>query len=70
MFFTLLSITHYLTVWIALGYIIFAAITFRPRGLVGISILAILIIPSVFIMLRNYGISVTPFGTAFYNLYN
>jgi len=69
-FFTLLAMTHYLTVWIALGYIIFAAIAFRPRGVVGISILVILIIPSVFVMLRNYGITGTPFGTAFYNLYN
>ncbi len=69
-FFTLLAMAHYLTVWIALGYIIFAAIAFRPRGLVGISILVILIIPSVFVMLRNYGITGTPFGTAFYNLYN
>ncbi len=69
-FFTLLSMTHYLTVWIALGYIIFAAIAFRPRGVVGITILVTLIIPSVFVMLRNYDISGTPFGTAFYNLYN
>ncbi len=69
-FFTLLAMAHYLTVWIALGYIIFAAIAFRPRGVVGISILVILIIPSVFVMLRNYGITGTPFGTAFYNLYN
>jgi hypothetical protein len=69
-FFTLLAMTHYLTVWIALGYVIFASIAFRPRGLVGISVLLILIIPSVFVMLRNYGISGTPFGTAFYNLYN
>jgi hypothetical protein len=69
-FFTLLAMTHYLTVWIALGYIIFAAIAFRPRGVVSVSILVILIIPSVFVMLRNYGISGTPFGAAFYNLYN
>jgi Dolichyl-phosphate-mannose-protein mannosyltransferase len=69
-FFTLLAMTHYLTVWIALGYIIFAAIAFRPRGVVGIAILMILIVPSVFVMLRNYGISGTPFGAAFYNLYN
>lgn len=69
-FFTLLAMTHYLTVWIALGYIIFAAIAFRPRGIVGITILGLLIIPSVFIMLRNAGISGTPFGTAFFNLYN
>jgi hypothetical protein len=69
-FFTLLTMTHYLTVWIALGYIIFAAAAFRPRGIVGISILLILIIPSVFVMLRNYGITGTAFGTAFYNIYN
>jgi hypothetical protein len=69
-FFTLLTMTHYLTVWIALGYIIFAALAFRPRGFVGVSILVILIIPSIFVILRNYGISGTPFGTAFYNLYN
>lgn len=69
-FFTLLAMTHYLTVWIALGYIIFAAIAFRPRGVVGVSILVLLIVPSVFVMIRNYGISGTPFGAAFYNLYN
>lgn len=69
-FFTLLALTHYLTVWIALGYIIFAAIAFRPRGVVGVSILLILIIPFVFVMIRNYGITGNPLGTAYYNLYN
>ena len=38
-FFTLLALTHWMTVWIALGYIIFAAVYFRPRGIVGISVL-------------------------------
>ena len=69
-FFTLLAMTHFLTIWIALGYIIFAAIAFRPRGIVAISILLLLIVPSVFIMIRNAGISGTPFGAAFLNLYN
>lgn len=69
-FFTLLALTHWVTVWIALGYIIFAAIAFRPRGIVGISILALLIIPCVFVMMRNYNISGTPFGTAFLTLFN
>jgi hypothetical protein len=69
-FFTLLALTHWMTVWIALGYIIFAAIAFRPRGIVGISVLAMLIIPAVFVMLRNNGISGSPFGTAFLTLYN
>ncbi len=69
-FFTLLAMTHFLTVWIAIGYIIFAAVAFRPRGIVGVSVLAILIVPTVFVILRNLGITGTPFGTAFLNLYN
>jgi len=69
-FFTLLTMTHYLTVWIALGFIIYAAVAFKPRGIIGVAILGILIVPSVFIIMRNVGITGTPFGTAFFNLYN
>ena len=69
-FFTLLALTHWMTVWIALGYIIFAAIAFRPRGIVGISVLALLLIAAVGPMLRNQGITGSPFGTAFLTLYN
>lgn len=69
-FFTLLSLTHYLGIWIALGYIIFAAIAFRPRGLLGVIVLVTLLIPMTFVMLRNSSISGTPFGTAFLELYN
>jgi hypothetical protein len=69
-FFTLLALTHWMTVWIALGYIIFAAIAFRPRGIVGISILALLLIAAIGPILRNQGITESPFGTAFLTLYN
>jgi len=69
-FFTLLALTHWLTVWIALGYIIFAAISFRPRGIVGLSILALLLVAAIGPILRNMGITGTPFGTAFLTLYN
>ena len=69
-FFTLLALTHYLTIWISIGYIIFAAIAFRPRGVVGITVLLTLLIPMVFVMIRNSGITGSPFGTAFLNLYN
>ncbi len=69
-FFTLLALTHYVTIWISIGYIIFAAIALRPRGVVGITVLFILLIPMTFIMLRNSGITGTPFGTAYLNLYN
>ncbi len=69
-FFTLLAFTHWVTVWIALGYIIFAAIAFRPRGLVGAAVLLLLLISGTFIIVRNYSITGTPFGTAFLTLYN
>jgi hypothetical protein len=69
-FFTLLALTHWMTVWIALGYIIFAAIAFRPRGIVALSILGLLIIAAIGPVMRNQGITGTPFGTAFLTLYN
>ena len=69
-FFTLLALTHWMTVWIALGYIIFAAIAFRPRGIVGISVLAILLLAAIGPVLRNQNITGSPFGTAFLTLYN
>ncbi|MEI7908020.1 MAG: glycosyltransferase family 39 protein [Verrucomicrobiota bacterium] len=69
-FFTLLALTHWMTVWIALGYIIFAAIAFRPRGIVAAAILVMLLIPATYVMMRNTGISGTPFGTAYLTLYN
>ncbi len=69
-FFTLLALTHWMTVWIALGYIFFAAVAFRPRGIVGLSILALIIIAAIGPMLRNQGITGSPFGTAFLTLYN
>ncbi len=69
-FFTLLALTHWMTVWIALGYILFAAIAFRPRGIVGLSVLVLLIVPAVFVMIRNESITGSPFGTAFLTLYN
>ncbi|MES2996902.1 MAG: hypothetical protein V4733_08840 [Verrucomicrobiota bacterium] len=69
-FFTLLALTHWMTVWIALGYIIFAAVAFRPRAIAGIAVLVMILIPSVFILLRNQEISGSPFGTAYLTLYN
>ena len=69
-FFTLLALTHWMTVWIALGYIIFAAIAFRPRGVVGLAIVLLIIVAAIGPVVRNQGITGTPFGTAFLTLYN
>jgi hypothetical protein len=59
-----------MAVWVALGYIIFAAVAFRPRGIIGLSVLILLLIPAVFVMVRNQSITGSPFGTAFYTIYN
>jgi hypothetical protein len=69
-FFTLLALTHWMTVWIVLGYIIYAAIAFRPRGIVGLTILALLFLAAIGPLLRNYSITDSPFGTAFLTIYN
>ncbi|HEX5791137.1 MAG TPA: hypothetical protein VFY13_08275 [Luteolibacter sp.] len=69
-FFTLLAFTHWVTVWIALGYILFAAIAFRPRALIGVGALLMLLLPGIFIIVRNFSITGTPFGSAFLTLYN
>lgn len=69
-FFTLLALTHWLTVWIALGYIVFAAIAFRPRGVVAVSILLLLLAAAAIPMIRASSVSDSVFGTAFLTLYN
>lgn len=69
-FFTLLALTHWMTVWIALGYIIFAAFNFRPRGFVAISILALILLAAAGPIIRNMSITGTPLGTAFLTLFN
>lgn len=69
-FFSLLALTHWMTVWIALGYLIFAAIMFRPRGIVAVVILLLIMVPAGFVMVRNSQISGSPFGTAYLALHN
>lgn len=69
-FFTLLAFTHWVTVWLVLGYIIYVAIALRPRGLVGGAVLLLLMVTGSFIIIRNYSITGSPFGTAFLTLYN
>lgn len=69
-FFSLMALTNWITVWIALGYIVFAAFAFRPRGLVAAFVMVMLIIAAIGPMIRAYGITGSPFGTAFLVLYD
>jgi len=68
-FFTLLALTHWIAVWILLGYILFAALSFRPRGLIAFFILVLLLAAAAGPMIRAFGITGSPFGTAFLTLY-
>jgi len=69
MFFTLMALTHWLAIWIVLGYVVFAAIAFRPRGIVAISILAIAGVAGIFCMAHTAKVCDSPFGTSLLMVY-
>ncbi|MCW1884578.1 glycosyltransferase family 39 protein [Luteolibacter flavescens] len=69
-FLVLMVLSHWITAWIFLGFLVFAAIAFRPRGLVALSGLAMLAIALAWPLMRASDFSGQPFGTALYVLYN
>jgi hypothetical protein len=69
-FFSLLALSHWMAIWIALGYLVFAAVFFRPRGIVAVAVFAIILVPAVFVMIRNLEVSGSVFGTAYLTLHN
>lgn len=68
-FFVLMALAHWLCVWIVLGYILFAAIAFRPRGIVGGSVLLILFLAGLTAMVPNSKHTDSPFGTSLLMIY-
>jgi hypothetical protein len=69
-FLTLLALTHWVAVWLALGYIIYVAISIRPRGLVAALILVLLILAALWPVMRNNSVAGGPLGTAYLTLYS
>ncbi len=69
-FFVLMVLAHWITAWIFIGYLIFAAVAFKPRGVVALSALAMLVAAVIFPLMRANDFSGQPFGTGFYVLYN
>jgi hypothetical protein len=69
-FFVLMVLAHWITAWIFIGFLIFAAFAFRPRGMVALSGLLLLAIAVAWPMIRASEFSGQPFGTGFYVLYN
>lgn len=69
-FFALMVLTHWITAWIFFGFLIFAAVAFRPRGIVALSSLAILAVAVIFPIYRMADITGQPFGLARFVFYN
>lgn len=65
-FFALLALSHWLTIWIFVGYVIFAAFYFKPKGLIAITLVGIMALfiaaPLAYYAANSNGI----LGTAFY----
>ncbi len=67
-FLCLLTLSHWMAVWPVVGFLVFAAIAFRPRGLVALTVLGIVLLPAVFIMVRNHANCGSSFGVAYLTL--
>ncbi len=64
--FGLLMLAHGLTVWILLGFSLFAAIAFTPRILNGLLVLAVAMLVYSPWVVRNWNVSGTPFGVSYF----
>ncbi|MGJ8726667.1 MAG: hypothetical protein ACSHYB_19130 [Roseibacillus sp.] len=63
-FFALLCLTHWLAIWIVIGYSVAAAIFIKPRGVAGIIALVAIILAAIFPVIQNLKVSGNPGGTA------
>jgi len=70
-FMCLLVLTHWITLWMYVGFIIFSAVYFKPRGVIAAllgGMLALFVIPVVyFLYISPTG---SAFGTAYYAIHN
>ncbi|MDP0490506.1 MAG: glycosyltransferase family 39 protein [Verrucomicrobiota bacterium JB023] len=68
-FFALLALTHWLAIWIVLGYAVMASFLMRPRGLSGIIALVCLAAVAILPVMVNVSVTGNPLGSAFFVLY-
>lgn len=69
-FFGLLAITHWLTIWIILGFALYAGFFIRPRGAAALAALGFVVAFSLFPLLKNVEYSGHPGGTAILSLFD
>ncbi len=68
-FLALLVLTKWLAIWLVVGFAVYAAFTFRPRGASSIIIVAIVALSSGYFMIRNIEHAGNIGGAASLNLY-
>lgn len=68
-FLALLALAHWLSIWVTVGFIIYAAFFFRPKGVTGLAVLGILLIFSLYFIGKNLEWTGSPAGTAGLTLY-
>lgn len=68
-FLILLTLTHYLAIWILFAYMIYAAVAFRPRGVIGAVLIVLTALTFAFLLMRNINVSDSVLGTAYLTIY-
>jgi len=63
-FFSLMCLLHWIAVWILLGYMIYAAVVFRPRGVVAIVVGALMLALAAWPVMASINQTGSPFGSA------
>jgi len=64
--FGFMILAHGLAVWIFLGWMVFAAVYFSPRGIAAMAALAAVLMVTLPWMVRNYSVCGNPFGLSIY----
>lgn len=65
-FFALLALSHWITLWLFVGYVIFSAFYFRPKGVIAATLVAVMIVFIIAPLLYYASNSSGLLGTAFY----
>ena len=68
-FLALLALAHWLTLWITIGFVLYAAFFFRPKGAAALSVIGVILVFSLYFVGKNLEWTGSPAGTAGMSLY-
>ena len=68
-FLALLALAHWLTLWITIGFVLYAAFFLRPKGAAALSVIGVILVFSLYFIGKNLEWTGSPAGTAGMSLY-